>query len=87
MPFIDPQLRPQFEKAIASLDNHLGSQDDGEFVYILYTLAKRYLKKSNLSFSDRSRVAGLLRSCEDEFRRNELHPYEEGKKLKNGDVS
>lgn len=58
----------------------------GELTYILTMTILDYLKQHDLRFDTIAEVRGALASTLSEFDRRVAFPYENRKKLKNGDV-
>ena len=59
---------------------------DGELVYALTQVIEGYRANHGTNFSILNQIGGALDNTKDEFRRRIQHPYENGKKMQNGDV-
>lgn len=85
MPFIkdDLELRIKLDK----ITKHIITskiQFNGDFNYILYQLAKYYIKHS---YGNIKNMLSELHEAEEYIRYKFLYPYEEKKKKENGDVN
>lgn len=78
MPFI-----PQFRRHIVALE---GAANTGELCYQLYDTCLTYTRKHGDSFGRYAEVLGALKAAEHEFYRLYVAPYEDKKRLDNGDV-
>ena len=90
MPYIKKEDRPQYDKDLDPLIQTLlkntafGQKNTGHSVYCLYKILRIVYELGN--FEAKSNVYKILKSCENEFNKNVMDPYEEIKKKENGDV-
>jgi len=83
MRFVDPKNR----KKLDAVCDHIFLTDikfDGDFNYILYRLAKHYLKHG---YGNLKNMLAELHEAEQYIRYRILYPYEEKKEQENGDVN
>lgn len=84
MPYIDSKTRNTI-----SLDVSFGSPEGftpGALNYVLTTIINGYLKHRGKSYTVMNEIVGVLEQVKDEFQRRVVHPYENEKCRKNGDV-
>lgn len=84
MPYIDAQARERI-----SIDICFGHPEDftvGNLTYVLTYIVNGYVKKRGKSFQSLAEVVAALEQTKDEFQRRVVHPYEDEKMKKNGDV-
>ncbi len=90
MPYIKSKDRPQYDKDLNPLIRTLlkntgfGQNNTGHTVYCLYKILKMVYEVGN--FESKSNVYKILKSCENEYNKNVMDPYELDKKIENGDV-
>lgn len=58
----------------------------GELDYALTVLCLQYIGEYPYTFEKLNSIVGVLDNVKDEFRRRILHPYEDLKRVENGDV-
>lgn len=83
MPYVT-QLRRQ------DLDNRCAvivrEDTSGDLNYIITTLIRDYLDEKGKSYQTINEIIGVLECAKLEFYRRVASPYEDGKRLTNGDV-
>lgn len=87
MPYIHPTEREEMETAIMVLAEHIASPSQLNFAMtrlIVHYLAQHDTNPPN--YGTFNEVVGVLECIKLEFYARILTPYEEQKKLKNGDV-
>ena len=84
MPYIKFSQRDKFNKHIVELVNNLETM--GELSYIIYYLILNFMKKHVISYEIMQNIVGCLECTKSEFIRRNLVPYENEKKIKNGDI-
>jgi len=83
MPYIK-RRREIFNKSIEFLAEKI--DDRGELNYCIYRLLLLLVKKWEKSYETYNSLIGVLTSIRSEFYRREVVPYEDLKKLENGDI-
>lgn len=90
MPYIPQENRSQYDLAVGSLVYNLGlanvMEKPGELTYVLYLIAKELLDQNNMSYANASKVLACFADTQHEIRRQILDPYEDKKRIENGDV-
>lgn len=91
MPYIAPELRPQYEQAIETIVQRLCQTDEndakGQLNYVVYSVIQRYLAAKGMRyFRAQDFIGGVLTCCQLELYRRLLGPYEDQAIAKNGDV-
>lgn len=86
MPYIEQKERDLLDPFINVLAHHMNLAGPGEFTYIVYRLALRYLGP-NPRFAACASVIGCLQAVVLELYRTVIGPYEERKRALNGDVT
>lgn len=82
MPYIESKKdRERLDEIVESIAR--GVRFNGELNYVLFALCKRYITPS---YSNYKNYLGELSECIAEIRRSLLGPYEDMKKIQNGDV-
>ena len=81
MPYVDSEAR----KRLAFADNQC-PETAGDLTYLIYRLAKRYLKFKKKCFLTMCVIMGCFICAALEFYRREAAPYEDLKIKENGDV-
>ncbi len=86
MPYIPQEDRDRLEPSLQALfDVMLPVR--GEYVYLVYRIAKHWLDKSTRrDYVVRSNASSILTDADQEFRRQYLCPYEDEKRRENGEV-
>lgn len=85
MPYIKQGRRELFNDA--GLDRVLNLiNDTGDLNYCITYLASRYAKRYPFTYGWLSSIRGAISDAAEEFYRRIIVPYEENKKLDNGDV-
>lgn len=79
MPYVDPVSRKK-------LDMGLLPENPGELNYSITTLIMDYLENTDRRYGDYNAVIGVLECAKQELYRREISPYEDKKKMENGDV-
>jgi hypothetical protein len=82
MPYIIPDRRKVLD-VIIKLMSESGIKVDGDLNYLLYAYCKRHIKPS---YNNYKNYLGELTECCEEIRRTLLGPYEDDKRIENGDV-
>jgi hypothetical protein len=89
MPYIKPKYRPEIDKLVAPLVEHIASlpleKQDGAFNYAVTKLLKGLYNDGTYFTYNRS--AGALSAVSQEWYRRAIAPYEDDKIKENGDVS
>jgi hypothetical protein len=95
MPYIKPDRRAVFEKAINAIVSELGSSNPastdeaakGELNYCIFSIVDRYLKMGPSRYSRfQDFIGGTLSACQHELFRRIIDPYEDAAIKRNGDV-
>jgi len=88
MPYIQPRYRPDIDKLIAPLAEHIAAlpleKQDGAFNYAVTKLLKALYSKGDYFTYNRS--MGALSAVMAEWYRQAVVPYEDAKIKENGDV-
>lgn len=81
MPYIEQKDRER-------LQNGEKPEAPGDLAYLIYclTVAWVYEQTGSISYTRASAAIGVLDTAKDEFRRQHLDPYEDGKIRQNGNV-
>jgi hypothetical protein len=79
MPYI---TQPQKQE----IDNGRHPEDVGELTYKLYRTCVEYLLDHSDTYLTRAQVLGAVNAVSQEFYRREVAPYEEIKRIQNGDI-
>lgn len=79
MPYIDPKEREDLEK-------FSGAVTTGELNYEITTLVLEYVRKNGVAYSTFNDIAGAMVLALLEAYRRLVAPYEDTKRLANGDV-
>lgn len=82
MPYISPKKRLEFDETITALCPN----STGELNYLFTRLLVHYIRRQGLNYATLSQAMAALSDCRDEFYRRKVVPYEESKRLENGDV-
>jgi hypothetical protein len=82
MPYIKPDLRPEFEKHIVELN----PETAGDLNYIISRIAVEYVLKKGKKYTVLNEVLGVFSAVAHEFYRRVVAPYEDEKKKENGDI-
>lgn len=82
MPYIQNAKRKEMDKVVDSMIKH-GVKADGDLNYILFKFCRRIISPS---YNNYKNFCGELRQCATEIERRILAPYEDLKKIENGDV-
>lgn len=80
MPYIKGEER-RYELQTGALP-----ETDGELAYALTVHVLRYMRSLQVNFENINAVVGVLDNVKDEFKHRVLRPYEEHKRIENGDV-
>ena len=81
MPYINQECREPLDQIVDKMSDV--ELKPGELNYILFAFCKRYVPTSYTHYRD---YIGELNECVAEIRRSLLAPYEEKKKMENGEV-
>jgi len=90
MPYIKPQLRDDIDPLLYKLIAHLSMQGitkeelAGCITYIIFKMIREFYEDGK--WYEKMDAIKVCDSASDEFRRRFLHPYEDEKIKKNGDV-
>jgi hypothetical protein len=88
MPYIKPQYRPEIDRLLEPLLEHLQKlpleKQDGAFNYTVTRIMKSLYAEGNYFTYNRS--MGALSALQHEWYRREVAPYEDVKIKENGDV-
>jgi len=82
MPYTVKEERPKMN-IIVNLMKALDVKANGDLNYVLFAFCKRFVKPS---YNNYKNFCGELRQCATEIERELLAPYEDMKKLENGEV-
>lgn len=82
MPYIKPDLRPEFDKSIEQLK----PQTAGDLNYIISRIAIDYVERKEKKYTVLNEVMGVFSSVAHEFYRRVVVPYEDEKIKENGDI-
>ena len=88
MPYISQEDREELDRGF----NFLKLVDfslpitGGCINYLITKLCMAYVKRRGVSYSTYNDIIGILESVKQEFYRRVVAPYEDNKKLENGDV-
>jgi len=82
MPYTVKEGRPKLN-IIVNLMKGLDVKVDGDLNYVLFAFCKRFIKPG---YNNYKNFCGELNECVTEIRRELLAPYEDQKKLENGEV-
>ena len=74
------------EEAREALTNGAPAETCGELNYVFTRLAQEYVQVKGLSYQTLNDVMGAFIGALGEFQRRIVHPYEERKRVENGDV-
>lgn len=89
MPYIKPKYRPEIDKTLEPLLEHLNTlpleKQDGAFSYTVTRILNSLYSKDNYFTLNRS--MGSLSAVQDEWYRRKIAPYEDRKIQENGDVN
>jgi hypothetical protein len=89
MPYIKPHYRPDIDKLVAPLAQHIAGlpleKQDGAFNYAVTKLLKALYAKDDYFTYNRS--MGALSAVQAEWYRRVIVPYEDEKIKENGDVA
>lgn len=83
MPYIAKDERPQYDYALDELTTLLAGKPKGHLTYVLYVIAKRFVRETRYAALSEARSA--IGDAYDEFYRRILAPYEDQQIEKNGD--
>ena len=87
MPYIKPEFRQLLDPMLAPLIEHLKKENarilDGELNYLITKLLKNLYAAKYFEYN---RALGVLEAVKQEYYRTAVGPYEEQKRLENGDV-
>jgi hypothetical protein len=92
MPYISQEDRNTIDRYLTRLfEEQLDTFSSGQITYILTCICRNWLAsrkqaKGELRFDDYSDVLKVLESAKLEYYRRVMVPFEEGKKIVNGDV-
>lgn len=88
MPYIDTAKRLKFSVPIMKLGLMLSNADDfrGNLNYIISKLLKYIVDGKGESYQTFNDLMGVLECCKQEFYRTKVAPYEDAKRLENGDI-
>jgi hypothetical protein len=78
MPYIDPKRRAKY--VLPTPDTA------GDLAYCISQLIRNYSKGVETSYAFHATVVGVLETLKGEYERLFLHPYEDHKRVTNGDV-
>ena len=84
MPYIQQLRRVYFTDAIDSLLDDISSP--GELNFVVTSLLHGISEKRGLSYGQLNALVGVLECAKLEFYRHIVAPYEDGKRVENGDV-
>jgi hypothetical protein len=88
MPYIKPEFRPEIDKLLQPLIDHIKTlpleKQDGAFNYTVTKILKKLYDKGDYFTYNRS--VGALNAVEREWYRRAVAPYEDEKIKENGDV-
>ncbi len=83
MPYIKPEDRPKFDRALDQINT---IETKGDLEYCIYRLMKIYMKGKRFCYSNLHDTVYASQHCADEFRRHYLDKREDDAKRKNGDI-
>lgn len=87
MPYIKPEDRPEIDKIVTSLIEHLSKlpveEQDGALNYAVTKVVKNVYPKKYFHLN---RALGVLTAIREEFYRTVIGPYEDTKIKENGEV-
>jgi hypothetical protein len=95
MPYITPEKRISIDDLISDVEGFITEQKStfekpgievGEMNYIVSRLLNAYLKNKGINYKSLNDCVGVLECAKLEFFRRLIMPYEEQKKIANGDV-
>jgi hypothetical protein len=85
MPYIKMDDRVKFKEAIEEIFA-LDLNTPGEMNYLITCICQIYQANQGESYATHNEIVGVLECVKQEWVRCQLGPYEEKKKLENGDV-
>jgi len=87
MPYIGDTQRERLEPALQALFNDLDGEERGEFVYVIFRIARRWLDERPMGrYITRSNAVSILADAHHYFRKDYLDEYEGKKKAENGPI-
>lgn len=90
MPYISSQRRRTIQKGMNGDGRGVvpgdGLLTPGELTYVLQQVVKNYITDRDLSYTTLVEAMGALEGCRADFVNRVLIPFEEGKRVENGDV-
>lgn len=90
MPYIDTEVRVLLDKRLDALSYQLNTMPLGSLTYVLTVLVYRYMHNTSLGktadYERRSNVMHTLDDAKNAIYETEMKPYEENKRMENGDV-
>jgi hypothetical protein len=85
MPYIKKEERVQFQTALNYLAQNI--ETDGDLNYCMSFLIHKILEKRGVNYQNMNNLVGSLECAKNEFIRTIMSPYEDKKRLENGNVS
>ena len=82
MPYVEESKRKALDEIVEKL-KETGVVVDGDLNYVLFAFCKRHIKPS---YNNYKNYCGELRQCATEIERRLLGPYEDRKRIENGEV-
>ena len=86
MPYIKQTTRKILNRNLTEVVEKAHLWSSGDLNYIITKIVLAWIRKSDLSYVDIATVTGVLKNVSDEFTRRVVVPYEEAKRVVNGDV-
>lgn len=85
MPYINPNARRELDRCRVGT---IGDKIDGvgELTYVFYRIAVGYMEDKDESYAWHAEVIAALDNAKEEYRRMQLDPYENNKRLENGSL-
>lgn len=87
MPYIKQEDRKKWgnsiDEVVDMIENLPENKREGELNYFITTILKRSYEPS---YSNYNKIMGLMECVKQEFYRTKVAPYEDKKKIENGDV-
>mgnify|MGYP001287649377 CR=1 FL=1 len=85
MPYIKKEHRKLFDSNIKILSDQISC--DGDLNYIITSLVHKELLKRGVNYQNMNNLVGSMECAKNEFIRVVIGPYEDKKRVQNGNIS
>lgn len=86
MPYVDKTSRKLMQPIIEEFEHNMIDLNKGDLNYLFSRMVSIWVAQHGMNYQTMSDALAALQDCRDEFYRRVVAPYEDIKKVDNGDV-